>query len=434
MVNSGITVLIVEDDDYKFERVQKALEDANVGGLSVVRKTTGQGAFAWLCSNSCDVMVLDFCLPQRDGDEPSLEVGPLLLENILRSDANCSIPSRTVGLTAYGENVAAFQEQFKREGVIVADYRNDSKDWEATVSRTLQRQSSDSAHRTRGLIIPLHGIRTVASWHRTLADVAFQENWSCPVDGWWYGKWSVFAFLSPFARHVKVQWFRERYTKSKRENSALLGPSNLPSVVAHSFGTFMVGNALLKFKDIKVDKVVLCGSILPVDFPWDELIENGQVGTVLNCVGTEDIWPKVSSFVVPGTGKSGSEGFRTTHELLKQQYYNLAHSEFFDSEQMRGEWFSFLNTPSNVPAKNTSTTRIRRPVGDHPWLARVLGPFTWLTLVTICCWLIYYLALGYVGIFDSACAVVGEVVEYLRGVSVDVLGHVTTDEPTANST
>ena len=43
-------------------------------------------------------------------------------------------------------------------------------------------------------------------------------------------------------------------------------------IVAHSFGTYLVANALLDDDTLKVDTVILSGSVLEPDFPWYQIL------------------------------------------------------------------------------------------------------------------------------------------------------------------
>ena len=165
-----------------------------------------------------------------------------------------------------------------------------------------------------------------------------------------------------------------------REYGAISFADRPPSVVAHSFGTFILGNALLRYRDIRVDKVILCGSILPMQFPWDELISNGQVSEVLNDVGTEDRWPTICSFVVPGTGASGRVGFIRKHSRLRQEFHNLSHSEYFDAGQIRSRWIPFLKS-GDVFIDGRRDQLVERPASDHPFWAWLLCPVMYLILV-----------------------------------------------------
>jgi pimeloyl-ACP methyl ester carboxylesterase len=120
------------------------------------------------------------------------------------------------------------------------------------------------------VIFPLHGIRTRAQWQRAFADVAQLAGWNCRLEKWYFGWFSIFQFLSPWSRNAKVRWFRGVYDDEVNRRD-LLNKEEHPSIVAHSLGAYIVGNALLKYPYIRFNKVILCGCILPCDFPWDRL-------------------------------------------------------------------------------------------------------------------------------------------------------------------
>jgi hypothetical protein len=181
------------------------------------------------------------------------------------------------------------------------------------------------------VIAPLHGIRTTANWHRTLSD-ALQSvpGWQCDLERWYYGRFSLLRFLLPWQRSSRVKWFRETYNALTRDRTFDLGETNLPSIVAHSFGIYILGYALVRFPNIKFDRIILCGSILPKDFPWNELLERGQVNAVRNEYGTNDNWSDVARWFVKGTGASGKTGFERKHLRLFQERFSFRHSEYFD--------------------------------------------------------------------------------------------------------
>jgi|SRR6516165_636178 serine/threonine-protein kinase len=105
------------------------------------------------------------------------------------------------------------------------------------------------------VIAPLHGIGTTANWHRTLSD-ALQpvKEWRCDLERWYYGKFSFFRFLLPWKRSGQIKWFRQTYTALMDDRRFALGKNNLPSIVAHSFGTYILGYALRKFPNIKFQR------------------------------------------------------------------------------------------------------------------------------------------------------------------------------------
>lgn len=229
-----------------------------------------------------------------------------------------------------------------------------------------QRVPSGQPGRSRGVIFGLHGIRTHAGWHRTLYEVLGNYAWQVRTERWTFGHFSIVKFLSPWARTAKVQWFREVYLDEKKDRRVQLSERSEPSIVAHSFGTYILGNAMLKYDWLKFDKIILCGSILPVDFPWDKLIERGQVASVRNEYGVQDFWVKRVRLFVPDTGPSGYKSFACEHERFHQERFSYSHSEYFSSGHMEEKWIPFLESqiaplkPNNLnfPARNPS-----RPYG-----------------------------------------------------------------------
>lgn len=219
--------------------------------------------------------------------------------------------------------------------------------------------------RSANVLFGLHGIRTHAGWARTLYEVGADAAWQVRMDRWNFGYFSLFQFLMPWARHAKLQWFRSAYTDEMENRNVLLDNGEVPSIVAHSFGTYILGNAMLKYDWLRFDKIILCGSILPTNFPWDKLIERGQVQSVRNEYGVRDIWSGLVRWCVAGTGSSGRDGFTCVHDRLVQEEFEYAHSEYFDKGHMRAKWLPFLT--KKLTAISTNEKPVQRPKGNRPW-------------------------------------------------------------------
>jgi pimeloyl-ACP methyl ester carboxylesterase len=117
-----------------------------------------------------------------------------------------------------------------------------------------------------------------------------------------------------------------------------------PSIIAHSFGTYITGYAMLKYEDIRVDKVILCGSILPKDFDWATLIAREQVNFVKNEYGVNDFWAKVVQRFIPRTGDSGYSGFQIVSSTVRQKRFEyFRHSDFFRRGHFETYWLPFLS-------------------------------------------------------------------------------------------
>jgi hypothetical protein len=101
---------------------------------------------------------------------------------------------------------------------------------------------------------------------------------------------------------------------------------------------------MLKYREIKFDKIILCGSILPRDFDWHYLFVRDQVGRVRNEYGVYDFPVKVCPFFVRGTGWSGRSGFLSPGTRCSNDRYDFqAHSDFFKPAHIRESWVRFLS-------------------------------------------------------------------------------------------
>src|SRR6267154_1207634 len=107
-----------------------------------------------------------------------------------------------------------------------------------------------------------------------------------------------------------------------------------PSVVAHSLGSWIVCNTLVKYEDVRFDKVLLTGSILPTDFDWASLFARDQVGSVRNECGACDQWPKWAKIFVRGTGTRGIHGFERHGGNLENVPSIFKHSDALVRQHM----------------------------------------------------------------------------------------------------
>ena len=187
-------------------------------------------------------------------------------------------------------------------------------------------------------LLSLHGIRTRGVWQKTLTPLLGARNIiHHPID---YGWVSVPSLVLSAALLRKSSWFAERYD----EIVGRLYPGELPSIVAHSFGTFLLGWAALQYEHIAFANVILCGSILPCDFPWATLFARGQVRAVLNESGGRDIWVRLASRLVPRCGTSGADGFSALDPTnVEERRFPLhKHSDFFSEGHVRSSWIPFI--------------------------------------------------------------------------------------------
>jgi pimeloyl-ACP methyl ester carboxylesterase len=159
------------------------------------------------------------------------------------------------------------------------------------------------------LVISIHGILTHGEWQKVFA--SGMSTLPTQVESFYYGYYGLLRFLTPPFNKRMVDKFYNWYALAVKSCRGvdLERYDKRPSVVAHSLGSWIVGNAMLKHEDMRFDKLILAGSILPRDFDWMTLFARDQVDFVRNECGKEDRWPRRARRFVAGTGTGGSEGF-----------------------------------------------------------------------------------------------------------------------------
>jgi len=193
------------------------------------------------------------------------------------------------------------------------------------------------------LAISVHGIRTDARWQKTFAEVL--SGSSTRVASYDYGKYGAIRFLTPGLNDRKINQFYAWYSETVKSCPTvdLSRYDKRPCLAAHSFGTWIVCNAMLKYDDIRFDKILLCGSILRRDFDWAKLFARDQVALVRNERGHQDPWPSWAARLVPDTGASGSAGFDWFVSVVEDKAYDeFAHGDFLHRRHIEEHWLPFF--------------------------------------------------------------------------------------------
>ncbi len=188
------------------------------------------------------------------------------------------------------------------------------------------------------IIISLHGIRTDGQWQDKLGEIV--EKHGFEHRPFKYGYYDVFRFLNPGSNKKMVEKFYDFYSDLANQTNTV------PSVVAHSFGTFIVAHCMLKRHDIRFDKIIFCGSILSRNFEWTTLLARNQINQVLNEFSKLDVWARLVKFFVRKTGRSGYAGSNYKRPNFFEKRFEYDHSDYFSGNHMKENWLSFLTNQS----------------------------------------------------------------------------------------
>lgn len=193
------------------------------------------------------------------------------------------------------------------------------------------------------LVISIHGIRTHGRWQKTFASAI--SGLPTKVESFDYGWYGLFPFLIPPFNHRLVDRFYDWIAMVMKSCSAvdLDKYDRRPSVVAHSHGSWILGYAMLKHEDLRFDKLIFAGSILPRDFDWATLLARDQVAFVRNECGQKDPWPARAGLLVAHTGTGGSEGFESFSTAVKNEPFPwFGHSDSLMRQHIEQHWMPVL--------------------------------------------------------------------------------------------
>jgi pimeloyl-ACP methyl ester carboxylesterase len=197
--------------------------------------------------------------------------------------------------------------------------------------------------RRKKLVILIHGIRTRAEWQTKVRKML--KDTDVTVVSIMYGYFDLIKFLFPFwTREIAIDQIKRKIRMELHDH-----PSGNPeiTVMAHSFGTYAIVRILREEPDLRIDRLLLCGSIIPSTFKWETLPNCPH--QVLNEVGTKDMWPILAKAATWGYGTTGTFGFGAPR--VRDRFHNLGHSDFFVSEFVEKYWKPWIRDDLVVNSK-----------------------------------------------------------------------------------
>ena len=149
--------------------------------------------------------------------------------------------------------------------------------------------------------------------------------------------WIPYFFRTYPIRKIEQQL---RNIASENKNSKIV-------VVAHSFGTYIISKILNRSPDIRIERLLLCGSIIRTNLRWDLIPQRPKL--ILNDVGDLDILPVLAKASSWGYGASGTFGFKANEVI--DRFHNFGHSDFFGHSHIKIFWTPFIKEAYIAPSK-----------------------------------------------------------------------------------
>jgi pimeloyl-ACP methyl ester carboxylesterase len=205
----------------------------------------------------------------------------------------------------------------------------------------VKREASDSSRIKEVLlqehvVVVIHGIRDFALWQTNVRQAL--EAGGLKIELTNFMRLDLVRFLVPLPlfREAAIQKIWKQI-----EDIRLIYPNARISLIAHSFGTYILAEILRREFTFKAHRVIFCGSVVRYDFPFEQVKERFE-SPILNEVGTRDVWPAIAESVTWGYGSAGTYGFRRPR--VRDRWHNgKNHSAFLNAEFCRKFWLPFLS-------------------------------------------------------------------------------------------
>ena len=185
------------------------------------------------------------------------------------------------------------------------------------------------------VIFILHGIRAsnVEMWIRGLkARIKERDKTHTVVLHPDYGYFSAMRFALPGVRRRNIAIFQDWYTEALAKY-----PTAEFDIIAHSNGTYILGQSLKKTPGMRFKNVALAGSVLPTSFSWKDLKDNKQVDRVRNHRANRDYPVAILCNALRGlqmrdVGTAGFTGFVGGNEKEEVAYYPGGHGKALEPD------------------------------------------------------------------------------------------------------
>ena len=219
----------------------------------------------------------------------------------------------------------------------------------------------------KNYIYIIHGFRTRADWLTDLQnDLLGQVSQQVETGAYYYGGFSLPMFL------LRTRFAAPHVAGIANALEALTQEGYAISIIAHSFGTFLLYEALKSNPRIQIRSVILCGGILERYTPLDRMKGVQISGDLYNFCGRKDVVPVLAELSSRMFSASGTEGL--FNRIVTNSFHNVGHSGFLKRDFWRAHWIPLISTGNFTRgnAKLPLRTKLLLDVSTHRVPALVL--------------------------------------------------------------
>ncbi len=349
-------LLIVDDDETRLKKVKELLIlNHNIPPAFIDCAECVNDAKTTLRRTFYTIVFIDVGLPQLKRGDVDPEGGFDILTAILAG--RLKQPGIIFGYTSLEDGVSEKKERYQSLGFDLLFAPTNDYSWLESIKAKISYQCSvfnNIGDKNSNIVVfTLHGIRTYGKWQERFAEICRNDQNLSSLEPINYKHTSISTlnFLFPQRRQKIVEEFLQHFENHLRNNR-----SQRIICIAHSFGTYILMNALKQVKDQfllqELDLIILCGSVLDRNYDFDYLSFN-RTFTLINECAVNDYPLAINEAVVPEVGLGGVMGFDGFSGQRKfNRFHSGGHSSFFADEFMEKNWLPLLTDTKKIPLIN----------------------------------------------------------------------------------
>lgn len=324
-----LKILVVDDSEARVELIRQALGGSKYSPHISVRYCDSADKARVEMLERYDLLILDVVIPKKVNGVPQSLQSSRLLDDLSKEGNKYIRPGLIIGLTADVSELGVHRDNFFKNASVVLDGSLTNSDWLTHVLDqvgVLVRATQNAGQlRHDKMLLTIHGIRTHGQWQNSLVEEVKKYSRSFVRADVKYGFFDLISFSIP--------WLRRRKAREAAEQVRSVLIANAEKeiyVVAHSFGTLVLSEALSNIKlDSSINTIVLCGSPLPHNYNIEHMVQNTK--KLVNECGTRDFILVAAKVLLLGLGEAGRVGFRRSNSsAFVNRYFKGGHSVYFD--------------------------------------------------------------------------------------------------------
>ncbi|WP_152490667.1 DUF6932 family protein [Dickeya dadantii] len=249
----------------------------------------------------------------------------------------------------YGSSVGVIQINLDHTDEPWTTHHEPDDNTYEVIKRTYFNRHLVDLNKASGVLVTIHGIMTHAEWNANIIPIASSQGWI--VAPYIYGYTTPDILLNKGKRKEAVDAFRDWIYSIKQD---FCRNGEAISVIAHSFGTYLIGAYLDGFNEVspvRFNTIILTGSILNEGYDWESCI-GYKVARVRNEIAPNDQWvslmqrnPSEWLGLDPLFGQAGAKGFTSQSRILTQHTNKIFdHNNVIKKDVITSMWMPFLNS------------------------------------------------------------------------------------------